>query len=102
LPNKVLYYDSIMSDKIALEIDKGNQKVISALEEVIFGENQTALLTRQMIISIMKSHSDKCYEMLSKLLLAAKQQEGLRQQIVESLDEGTISASIYMLKTILD
>ncbi|NJB04854.1 hypothetical protein GSQ22_03175, partial [Clostridioides difficile] len=30
------------------------------------------------------------------------QQEGLRQQIVESLDEGTISASIYMLKTILD
>ncbi|EGT4232252.1 TPA: DUF4132 domain-containing protein [Clostridioides difficile] len=102
LPNKVLYYDSIMSDKIALEIDKGNQKVTSALEEVIFGENQTALLTRQMIIGIMKSHSDKCYEMLSKLLLAAKQQEGLRQQIVESLDEGTISASIYMLKTILD
>ncbi len=40
-----------------------------------------------MIIGIMKSHSDKCYEMLSKLLLATKQQEGLRQQIVESLDE---------------
>lgn len=102
LPNKVLQYDYIMSDKIALEIDKGNNDVINALEEVIFGENQTALLTRQMIIGIMKSHSEKCYEMLSKLLLAAKQQEGLRQQIVESLDEGTIPASVYMLKTILD
>ncbi|WP_256942336.1 DUF5724 domain-containing protein [Bacillus sp. OV166] len=40
--------------------------------------------------------------MLGDLLLAARLQEGLRQSIVENIDEGTLEATIYMLKVILD
>jgi len=100
--NKQMSDDYIMSDLIAREIDHDNRAVISALNEILFGENHTALLSRNMIRGIVKSHSMECYEMLGKLLLAAKLQEGLRQHIVESLDEGTIEASIYLVQMIID
>lgn len=97
LPN-----DAIMADLIAREIDDGNEAVVNALREVLFGENQTALLTRNMIRGMVRSHSVECYEMLAKLLLAARLQEGLRQHIAESIDEGTIEASIYLVRYILE
>ncbi|MEH7482253.1 hypothetical protein V7157_14465 [Neobacillus drentensis] len=40
--------------------------------------------------------------MLGDLLLAARLQEGLRQSIVENMDEGTLEATIYLLRVILD
>lgn len=40
--------------------------------------------------------------MVGELLVAARLQEGLRQSIVERMDEGTIENNLYMLKVILD
>lgn len=40
--------------------------------------------------------------MVGELLVAARLQEGLRQPIVERMDEGTIANNLYMLKVILD
>ncbi|MEF2246829.1 DUF4132 domain-containing protein [Paenibacillus sp. IITD108] len=101
-PDKQLSDDYIMSYLIAREIDNGNKAVVEALSDVLFGENQTALLSRNMIRGIVRSHSVECYQMLGKLLLAARLQEGLRQHIVESLDEGTLEAAIYLVKFIID
>ncbi|PGY08375.1 DUF4132 domain-containing protein [Bacillus sp. AFS031507] len=95
-------YNPLISDVIAYEIDQKNERVIQALSEVIFGENNTALLTYEMIKGVFKSHSQEGYTMLGDLLLAARLQEGLRQSIVENIDEGTLEATIYMLKVILD
>jgi len=100
--DKVLPQDAIMGNRIAREIDNGNREVVEQLKEILFGENQTALLDRTMIRGIVRSHSVECYDMLAKLLVAAKLQEGLRQQIVESLDEGTLEAEIYLIKVILE
>lgn len=101
LRDKVLYHDTVMSYLIAREIDTGNEAVIEALRDIMFGDNQTVLLTRQMIRGIVMSHNIACYDMLIQLLLAAKLQEGLRQHIVESLDEGTLEATVYIMKVIL-
>lgn len=95
-------YNPQISDMIAHQIDLNNECVIHALKEVIFGENNTALLTYEMIKGIFKSHSHESYKMLGDLLLAARLQEGLRQSIVESMDEGTLEATHYMLKIILE
>ena len=48
------------------------------------------------------SHREELYEMMGELLTAARLQEGLRQSIVERMDEGTLAASLYMLKVIID
>ncbi|WP_026567056.1 DUF4132 domain-containing protein [Bacillus sp. UNC41MFS5] len=95
-------YNPVIGDVIAYEIDQKNQQVIQALREVIFSENNGALLNYEMMKGIFKSHSVEGYKMLGDLFLAARLQEGLRQSIVENMDEGTLEATKYMLKIILD
>jgi hypothetical protein len=48
------------------------------------------------------SHSEKAHKWAGDLLLAAKLQEGLRQTIVECMDEGSKEGFLYLLKVILD
>ncbi|WHY69332.1 DUF4132 domain-containing protein [Neobacillus sp. SuZ13] len=100
--DKLSIYNPVIGDVIAYEIDKKNQQVIQALREIIFGENNGALLNYEMMKGIFKSHSVEGYKMLGDLLLAARLQEGLRQSIVENMDEGTLEATKYMLNIILD
>lgn len=95
-------YSHAISDRIAFELDRNNPEVFEALKEIIYGENNTALLNRFMIEGILHSHNEAAYEMLGELLLAARLQEGLRQSIVESMDEGTIEATIYLLNMIIE
>lgn len=92
----------VIGDVIGFELDRGNQQVREALKEIIYGENQTALLTHEMIKGIVMSHQEDMYQMLGELLKAARLQEGLRQSIVERMDEGTLAANLYMLKLIID
>ena len=40
--------------------------------------------------------------MVSKLLLAAQRQEGLRQTILESLDEASLGALKYIINIVLE
>lgn len=86
----------------AAEIDRGNQKVIETLKELILSDNNTAHLDRQMILGILRSDHEGLHKLLADLLVAARLQEGLRQAICESMDEGTIPAFLLLLKTIED
>ena len=86
----------------AAEIDRGNQKVIETLKELILSDNNTAYLDRQMILGILRSDHEGLHKLLADLLVAARLQEGLRQAICESMDEGTIPAFLLLLKTIED
>ncbi len=91
-----------ISDVIAFELDCNNVEIIAALKEIVYGDNQTALLTHGMIKGIFMSHQSDLYVMMGELLTAARLQEGLRQSIVERMDEGTLEANLYMLKVIID
>lgn len=84
----------------AAEIDRGNGDVIEALQEVILSESNTSWLDRSMIQGILCSDSEKLHRLVSDLLVAARLQEGLRQAICESMDEGTEQAFLLLLKTI--
>lgn len=96
------YINKIIGDIISYELDQGNAQIIDALKTIIYGDNQTALLRNEMIKGIFMSHKEDMYHMIGELLIAARLQEGLRQSIVETMDEGTIGAYLYMLKIIID
>ncbi|MEE1031041.1 MAG: hypothetical protein U0L12_02750, partial [Ruminococcus sp.] len=74
---------------LALEIRRENPKVLEQMREAILGENQQVLLSRVMIRAIIISGQEEMVDLLLKLLVAAKLQEGLRQSILESADEGS-------------
>ena len=93
---------SIIASHIAFALDNNNEEVFLALKEIIYGENNTALLSRTMIKGIFLSHNVAAHQMMGELLIAAKLQEGLRQSIVESMDEGNLAATTYILKIIID
>lgn len=84
----------------AAEIDRGNQAVIGAIKELVYSENNTAYLTRKMILGILRSDNREMHRMLGDLLLAARLQEGLRQAICETMDEGTVEAFLTLLQVI--
>lgn len=86
----------------AAEIDRGNQAVIDALKSLILSENNTAYLDREMILGILRSDHKELQQLLCGLLLAARLQEGLRQAICESMDEGTGEAFLALFKVIED
>lgn len=92
----------VLSDLIAQQLDDHDPSIEAALKDIILGENQTALLTRQMISGMLMSHRSDMHALVGDLLIAARLQEGLRQSIVESMDFGTAEAFAYLLKLILD
>ncbi len=84
----------------AAEIDRGNQAVIHALKDLIYSENNTAYLDRNMIWGILCSDNEDLQQDICQLLLAARLQEGLRQCICEVMDEGTPKAFRSLLDVI--
>ena len=95
-------YGDVISDIIALEIDEGNNTVLNRIRDIVYGDNNTALISREIIKGLLMSQSEASHKIVGDLLLAAKLQEGLRQVIVECMDEGSVEGFIYLLKIILD
>lgn len=88
--------------RLALRIRKNDSKIISLLREAIMGDSSQVLLTRQVIEAIIISRNEELLDALLKLLLAAKMQEGVRQQILESADVGSIEVLTRILKLCID
>lgn len=82
------------------EIDSGNQAVIDACKDLILSENNTAYLDREMILGILRSDNRELHKLLCDLLLAARLQEGLRQAVCETMDEGTKEAFLDLLQVV--
>ncbi len=94
--------DGVISDLIAVEIDDGNDKILESIDCVIHGENNASVITRTLIKGMLMSHNHKMHQWVGDLLLAAKLQEGLRQTIIEVMDEGSKEGFLFLLKLILD
>ncbi len=88
--------------RLAREIRKGNEKVIALVREAIMGEKSEVLLSRAIIEAVIISGNDALVEDLLKLLVAAKLQEGVRQQILESADVGSTKVLARIIKLCLD
>ncbi|MDE7478036.1 MAG: DUF4132 domain-containing protein, partial [Lachnospiraceae bacterium] len=88
------------ADILAAQIDRGDEKTIQAVKDIFFGENNTAMMSRELILGIVKSKSKELYEDLGKFLLAARLQEGARQAVCETMDAGRPEAFLHLFSVI--
>ncbi|QYR54896.1 DUF4132 domain-containing protein [Fusobacterium hwasookii] len=86
---------------IANEIDNGNQEVIDFINEALTS-GSSKNINYETLSAVFVSENKALVEMAGKLLLAAQRQEGLRQQICETMDGGTQENFDYMFKIIYD
>lgn len=88
-------------EMLAYELDHGNQQLEKFLTEIIMGEGEE-IVTNKIIRGIVRSDNTTMHNLLCKLLVAARLQEGLRQAICENADAGTVSAFMAIVKTIIE
>ncbi|MBR6158432.1 MAG: DUF4132 domain-containing protein [Lachnospiraceae bacterium] len=80
-------------------IDQGMPETIRYVSEVLSGGTDEAI-TYTMLRAVFASKNKELYELVGKLLLAARLQEGLRQAICENADCSDLEAFKYILKVI--
>ena len=86
---------------IANEIDNGNKEIIDYINEALTS-GSAKNINYETLSAVFVSENKALVEMAGKLLLAAQRQEGLRQQICETMDEGSQENFEYMFKIIYD
>lgn len=91
-----------MDDIIAARINAGDESVIQAIKDGVLSENNTVIVSVEMIRAVIKCKNTELHELLLKYLLAAKLQEGVRQAVCENADCGRGDAFITILKGIKD
>lgn len=82
-------------------IDLDNCEVFQIMEDIIFNKDETGKVSREIIKALLNSEKREAWELVEKLLLAAQRQEGLRQTILEALDETSIGALKFMIEVVL-
>nr|HML47600.1 hypothetical protein [Clostridia bacterium] len=99
-PYRPLY--PVLPALMAAEIDEGNAELLGLCKSILYGDIETEWVLRTMIRGLLMSRSAEAHRMVADLLLAAKLQEGLRQAIAETMDEGSREGFLAMLRVILD
>ena len=79
-----------------------DEKAIAYTKDVLLSENNTGVLTRDLIIAIEMCHNEELHNLLLQVFLAARLQEGLRQSVAETCDEFTLEFFKKALNVIID
>ena len=87
---------------ISAEILQNNQDIIQYCKDVLTSENNTAILTRDVIKAIEQANNQELHDLLIQVFLAAKLQEGLRQSIIETADEFQIEFFYKIINVIYE
>ena len=87
----------LVPEQIAVWIDRGNEEVLSIIRDMLLSENNTKILTYDVFRAIFKARNTELVELVGKLLLAGKLQEGLRQAICETMDCGRQEHFVYIM-----
>ena len=84
-------------EQVAVWIDRGDEEVLSTIRDMLLSENNTKILTYDVFRAIFKARNTELVELVGKLLLAGKLQEGLRQAICETMDCGRQEHFVYIM-----
>lgn len=88
--------------QVAYALDHHDSGAEDAVRRILIEENSSYQLTSELIRGVLFSHRAEFHQLLGKLLLAARLQEGLRQIICESAEYGTREGFLCLLKVISD
>ncbi len=87
---------------LATVLIKDQNTYYPLLEEIFLGEHQIGGVSGELIKALLISEDSVNHELVEKLLLAAQQQEGLRQTILETLDFTSVKALKRFINVILE
>jgi len=85
----------------AQAIDDGNEQVFQILKDTAGTQHPVARMGRHVPSALLASSRPEAWALAEGLLLAAQRQEGLRQVILESVDEAHPDAFVRALRLIL-
>jgi Family of unknown function (DUF5724)/Domain of unknown function (DUF4132) len=86
---------------LAQAIDDGNAEVFQILRDTAGTQHPVARMGRHVPGALLSSSNPDAWALAEGLLLAAQRQEGLRQVILESIDEAHPQAFVRVLRIIL-
>lgn len=85
---------------LAAQIDLGEGRIADAAEEILLGEQNTQMISHELIRGIVMSRSERLYQLLGRFLLAARLEEGARQAVCEAMDAGRPEAFLALFQVI--
>ncbi len=83
-------------------LNRGNNDIFTILKESGSGTHDIGSMGRHVTRALITANNPEGWEYVEKLLLAAQRQEGLRQVVLETIDEAHPEAYKRMLKLIKD
>jgi Family of unknown function (DUF5724)/Domain of unknown function (DUF4132) len=83
-------------------LDMGNTELFQLMEDIIFNKDAVGKVSRGIVKALLNSDKKECWQLVEKLLLSAQRQEGLRQTVLEALDETSVGALEYMINVIVE
>lgn len=83
-------------------ISDGNEEVFTVLRETAGTQHPVARMGRHVPNALLSSTRQEAWALAEGLLLAAQRQEGLRQVILETVDEASLEAFTRTLRLILN
>jgi hypothetical protein len=98
------YYNSI-GIVLAATIDRGGKEgdtVLQIAQDCAANRHAIGGPSKQAIQALLASSNQQGWEFAEKLLIAAQKQEGLRQSILEMVDESHPQAYLRMLRLLID
>ncbi|WP_221089499.1 DUF4132 domain-containing protein [Deinococcus aquaedulcis] len=82
-------------------ISDGHEDVFEVLRQTAGAEHPVARMGRHVPLALLSSTREDAWALAERLLLAAQRQEGLRQVILETVDEASLGAFTRMLRLLL-
>ncbi len=86
----------------AAALDSEDKKMTQLFLDAVLAKHEQAKPSRAIIKAMLLSQKQECWLAVEKLLLNAQRQEGLRQTILECLDETSLGAMKHMIKVIIE
>ena len=96
------FYKGGEEDFFVVVLSENPDAYYPLFEEIFFGEHEIGGVCESLIKSALMVKDPRYHTLVEKLLLAAQLQEGLRQTILESLDETTIPVLQHFIALILE
>lgn len=86
----------------AAAIDAGKEDIFNLLLDIVYQRHPVGKVSQPIIKALLLSNKKQAWEAVKDLLLSAQRQEGLRQTILECLDETSLGAMKYLIDVILE
>lgn len=100
--NHVGYYNNPFMYLWAAALNQQDATIGELLFDIVYNRHETAKVSRGAIKAMLLSDREDAWEAVIKLLLSAQRQEGLRQTILECLDETSLGAMKALIDVIIE